>query len=222
MENYGQWSDKRLKYESFIRFAHGVLPYSQWGCVFANPELAAWPNLQNKTFCVWFPTMIDYLGRVADLSKLRREAMRRDIDCGELFHVMDALSSQYRALLALYSREEQIFLADRRNQNVHGHLSSINIYGQRIKWFDASMDTIRREKLSPDEYRAATTPLGRRMIAAERELRLRMIGSEEGVGLHQLYEERANPQSLCIIGQRLGILGEITDGEGAVLKTPGA
>jgi len=217
MDNYGQWSDRRLKYESLTRLAQGVLPYNQWACVFANPELAAWPNLQNKAFCVWFPTMIDYVRRVADLGKLHREAIKRALDCNDLFDLMGALHSRYRAILALYSREEQIFLVDRRNQNVHGSLSSINIYGQRVKWFDACMDTIRSEKLSPDDYSAVTTPLHRRMIAAERELRLRIIHSEEVVRLHQLYEERANPRSLCIIGQRLGILGEITDGEGALL-----
>jgi hypothetical protein len=207
MQQYHDWSDKRLKCELLSRVTQGALPYGQWGCVFANPELAPWPNLQRKAFCVWLPTLLDYVRREGDLHKLCREVERRELDCGPLSQLGFDLLDCCKAVLGLYTREEQIFLTDRRLQNVHGYLSSYDIHDQTVRSYDSRRQVVQVEKLSPDEYRAIMNQFYPQMVTNESMLLERLVHSEEGRRFHELYQAKLTAQELAKLAKGLEVFG---------------
>jgi len=210
MHDYKAWDDQRLKCEGFLRLGFGVIPYGQWASVFANPELARWPNLQCKAFCVWFPTMNDYLRIEGQLHGLCREAARRGLDCASLFDLALELASCYKSLLSLYTREEQAFIYDRRLQNVHGHLDSLNIHHQTVRWYNPATRRVEKERLSPDQYGAIMKQFYPTMSQSQMTLLRRLLCSAEGKALHDLYEKRLDTTThLVELGRKLGVLGEV-------------
>jgi len=212
MQGYKAWSDRHLKYQIYRRLCHGVVPFENWASVFAARELESWRAIQAKAFCVWFPTMLDYLVHEADFGKLRAEAQRRSLECEEVLEVLglaDALSSCYKRVLGLYSREEQVFLWDRRVQLVHGNVYFGEGHFQRVHWYDASNDRTVSEKLSPDQYRETLGCLAPDFLARGVEMLDRFQCSVEFRDLLDLFVNRLEVRRRHDLGMRLGVAGEL-------------
>ncbi len=206
---FGEWSDGKLKAHAMGLLLTGVLPFEQWANVFANPELENWPGLRAKAFAVWFPTMIDFLKSRDDLRILEEELSSRDIDCGEIFDRATRLAECFSEILKLYSQEEQIFIRDRRLQNVHGRLHIYIREEHEIQIFDVETGLLQKTRLSDDEYRAIMLRYYPKLAAVSAELINRLLKSRAFAELTNLYKSQLEmaPQ-LMPLAKRLGIAAE--------------
>lgn len=215
MHGYRAWSDRHLKYQIYRRLCHGVVPFENWASVFAERELERWRAIQAKVFCVWFPTMLDYLAHEGDFGRLRAEAHRRSLDCDEVLDLADVLSSCYKRILELYSRNEQVFLCDRRVQLVHGNVYFGEGRSQGVRWYDASNGRMVTEKLSPDQYRETLACLGPDVLSRGVEMLDRFQCSVEFKDLLALFVSRLEVRRRYKLGMRLGVAGEPHTDRGA-------
>ncbi len=202
------WSDGRLKCQIFERLAFGVLPFEQWMIVFANAEFIDRPGLRCKAFTVWFPTMIDYVRGTQERATLAKESERRGIDFGKVFCLTDALGGCYSDCLALYSRDEQLYLRDRRLQNVHGRLHIYLWDEQKAHFFDASTGSIEKCEILAADYRAIMSDFYSDMQANTLNLLDRLLGSESFDQLLSLYRTELDVETkLLPLAEELGITG---------------
>ena len=208
MHGYNTWSDMHLKYQIYRRLCHGIVPFENWASVFAARDLESWRAIQAKVFCVWFPTMLDYLAHEGDFGRFRAEAHRRSLDCDEVLGLADALSCRYKRILGLYSREEQVFLCDRRVQLVHGNVYFGEGQFQRVRWYDANNDRIVTEKLSPDQYRETLACLAPDFLSRGVEMLDRLQCSVEFKELLDLFASRLEVRHRHKLGMRLAVTGE--------------
>lgn len=207
--NFGDWTDAKLKMYAMGLLMTGVLPFEQWANVFANPEYRNRPGLRAKAFSVWFPTMVDFLKSRHDLDRLEKELTGRGIDCGEIFDRADRLAKCFSDILSLYSRDEQIFIRDRRLQNVHGRQHTFIREAHKIQIFDTGKGTLNRIRLSDDEYRMITSHFYRQLGVVSAELIDRLMESQPFGELTDLYESRLKlGPHLMPLAQRLGIAAE--------------
>ena len=208
MTRYVDWSDGRLKCQIFERLAYGVLPFEQWMPVFYNSKLVDWPGLRCKAFTVWFPTTIDYLRGVQKRKDFEQEAQSRAIDLLKLPHLAGALETCFSDCLALYSRDEQIFLRDRRLQNVHGMLHLYVMEKQKIPFFDASTRSIAHSEVLAADYRAIMKAFGPDIHAKTLRLLNRLSASEQFAKLLNLYlNELDFATKLWPLAEELGVTG---------------
>lgn len=177
-------SDEVLKFRAFNLLAQGVIPYANWVNIFANPDFAKWLSLQAQAFNIWFPTMLDYLFARNESIAIKNELDRRKIQYGEVFQLSDKLESCFKKILSLYTKEEQIFIRDRRLQNVHGTLQ-LNMYEMHnIKIYDSQITSI---NLTPEEYGAIIVPFTQNLPAISGLLVSRLLKSEEFSQMTHLY-----------------------------------
>ena len=202
------WSDGRLKCQFFERLAYGVLPFEQWMPVFSNAAFIDWPGLRCKAFAVWFPTTIDYLRGAQERATLAGESTRRGIDLGKVSRLTDALGGCFSDCLALYSRDEQLFLRDRRLQNVHGRLHIYLWEVQKVHFFDASTGSIERCEIPAADYRAIMSAFYSNMQSSTLNLLDRLLGSEPFDILLRLYRDELDFETkLLPLAEELHITG---------------
>jgi hypothetical protein len=205
MQGYKEWSNARLTAEAYIRLAQGAVPYLRWVDVFANPQFDQWPRLQEQAFVVWFPTMLDYLRHEPDWRKLNKEVARRGVECGEVFTRLEHLADSFKAVLRLYTREEQLFLRDRRLQSVHGYLSSYSATTQTGKWYDTALGGPARERLTPDEYSSVMAQFYSNE-SSTRGLLDRFPQSQEGQRLDEFIVRALGRPQLMQLGMEIGVV----------------
>lgn len=181
-------SDGRLKVRAVEMLANGIIPLENWTQVFANPNLNEFPNLQNKAFCVWFPTMIDYLQGHQEFNMIKKELVHRNINCEVVFELRDKMEDSFREVLALYTVEEQVFIRDRRLQQVHGRLQLYNHETYRIQVFDQDNNQIKKLTYSAQEYRDIMGKFYANMSLSLTGLRNRFISSDEFQKLSDLHQ----------------------------------
>lgn len=208
LKNLNSWSDGRLKCQVFERLANGVLPFEQWLPVFANQTFSEWPGLRCKAFTVWFPTMIDYQKGATERQVLCEEVKSRGIDCLKVFDLAEELQKRYSAVLRLYTRDEQLFLRDRRLQNVHGVLHIYTRDKQRVDWFDGVGNSVKKCIITAAEYRRIMAKFYSEMQKSTLVLLDRLLSSSEFSDLLHLYQNKLTFQtSLVPLAQKLGITG---------------
>jgi len=205
-----KWSDITLRYQCFRRLAQGVHPFEMWATVFGASALIAFPEVRTKAFSVWFPTMLDYLAVEDHTACMLQEAARRRLDLGRVPSLCENLSKAYKVIVAQYSRAEQVFLTDRRTQDVHGVVRLSEWQPRHVVWYDAQSATLRREKVTPDDHRALLLSVGPRFLTLTRALLDRLLSSKEYVRLCQLFNQHLTPTRLAEIGRQLGVAGELT------------
>jgi hypothetical protein len=206
MHDLQAWTDGRVKCYAFQLLVFGVLPFEQWVSVFANSAFQAWPGLRCKAFAVWFPTMIDYLRNRTKRDSAKDELVRRKFDCLQLFDLADALDCSFEEVLKLYSRDDQIFVRDRRLQNVHGHLHIYSRDDHEVFWFDGQTRVTQKTKISADEYREILKKYYREMQKSELLLLDRLTQSSAYTELYGLYCSRLRiPEYLIPLSREFGI-----------------
>jgi hypothetical protein len=197
---------KSEKFQLMAYLAQGILPFEQWSCVFANPELSSRPGLICKAFAVWFPTMLDFLRRSADIENAIAK-LSESAEAQEVLRLSRELEAYYKKLLSLYSREEQIFINDRRLQNVHGVLSTFRLDRIHVKHYGKDSDEVVVEHIEADEYHGIMKAYYPEMQSLELSLRDRLVATDQfrEFGIFYTSELKAEPH-LKEIAMRLGVL----------------
>lgn len=202
--------DQRLLMESLGRLAMGVQPLSQWAPVFSNPKLMHLPGLRCKAFTVWFPTMLEFVGQgVGELAQLRNEVEERDLDHEGLFDVADEAERGIRGVLSLYTKEAQLFINDRRLQNVHGIVSQFFRPTVGVKWYDADDRVVYRDRMPDDQYHEIMRAFYADIQGSTLALLERCVTREEWVELGQLAQGQASIEDLTHLADRLGVGTEV-------------
>ncbi len=200
--------DRRLLMESVGRLLMGVQPLTQWAPVFSNPSLMHLPGLRCKAFTVWFPTLIDFLGQgSAELAQLRAEVGLRRLTSDRLFEIADEFEQQARSLVSLFTRDDQIFLNDRRLQNVHGVVSQFFRPTVGIRWYSAQDYVVYRQKMADDDYHEVMRSFYDDMEGSTLALLDRCITCREWVAIGRLVQGDASIESIGAVAQSLGVAG---------------
>lgn len=136
-----------------------VICAKTWGFYIFSDEFADEPELRNKCGVIWLIALLDSIeGEARTLTKYETEA--RDRGLANLLVVcaqVRVFIRQVSAILALFSREEQLFLAALRDQWVHGWLNRRHQARFTIKYFDGAK--VVSEELSHDSYHSTIRPL---------------------------------------------------------------
>jgi len=183
-------SSKVLKCRAVELLAVGVIPFEQWSHVFANPQLGQWEGLRAKAFAVWFSTMADFLKGERDWSALKTELDLRGERYEDVFERLAVLSAHYRSVLTLYSVEDQIFLRDRRLQNVHGRLHTFLRDAHAIPVFNPDSGAIEKVDKTAAEYRDIMARYYPRLRDVSKELVDRLVKSSQFARLTVYYEAK--------------------------------
>ncbi len=199
-------TDEDLKRRAVELLAQGVIPYEQWSSVFVDPELSMWPGLQAKAFSVWFPTMIDYLSGRAESTAIKNELCDRKVDCEQVFELSEELERCFIEVLSLYTNKEQIFIRDRRLQNVHGRLH-INLFEKHeIKVFNKTSKKTESIKLTAHEYRKIMDDFYGDLSKHSSELIQRLLESQPFNDLTELHINRLKVEDyLKPLIEKLGV-----------------
>lgn len=183
-------TDEALKCRALELLAYGVIPFEQWAHVFANPNFVSWNGLRAKAFSVWFPTMVDYLQGQQECAAVEKELMRRNVHTGPVFELHRELSRSFASLLGLVTIEEQLFIRDRRLQNVHGRLQ-LNTYEEHdVPLYDKADGSIRRMKFTAQNYRDIMQRYYANLSEVSAELLERVLRSQEFAQMTELYRTR--------------------------------
>lgn len=185
--NLKKATDDDLKCRSLELLAFGILPYQNWSSSFANPRQNGFPGLQARAFCVWFPTMIDFIKGKTEVEAIKTETENRNIDCEPVLQLWFELYECFLNVLLLYSVEEQLFIRDRRLQNVHGKLALNTFEEHNIELFDSASKSIQKKTFTPEEYRKINTVFYFNLSEVSSELIQRLLDSEEFINLTNLY-----------------------------------
>lgn len=177
---------EELKARAVELLGYGVLPFEQWAHVFANPKLDEWPGLKAKAFSVWFPTMIDFLQGSDEVSAIASELMKRQVETESLFELIERLKSSYQKVLSLYSSDEQLFIRDRRLQNVHGRLQIYMLDEHEVTIYDGKSGLIKRS-LDAKNYRELMQNYYSDLSGNSARLIERLVKSTEFKELSELY-----------------------------------
>ena len=143
----------------FGLFADNLNCVRNWGLYLFSPEFDDELELRNRLGAIWITSLLDSLeGERRSLDSYRREAQVRGLP--HLLEVCDQVAlfiECVKDVLRLYSRSEQIFLNDFRDQIVHSWLARRHVPRFRIKYFDGS--TTVQEQLTPAEHANIVRPL---------------------------------------------------------------
>ncbi|MBU1146556.1 hypothetical protein KKD80_03360 [Patescibacteria group bacterium] len=193
-------SDQRLKRDAFQILAIATIPMENWFAVFFDKKDRAMmnrPGLRRKTFYIWFPTMIDFLKDKSEkrIKDLYDEIHKRKIKISKIEKYTFDLIDFFKKILSLYSEQEQLFLYDRRLQNVHGFLD-IYFDGWNLRWFDIKHNKIDSKFFKPNDYKKIIVPLYKDMQNKSERLLERFVKSAEGEGLKKFYENKLKSPKL--------------------------
>lgn len=181
----------------------GVVPYTNWSSVFANPKLSEWPALQAKAFHVWFPTMLDYLSGRDESRAVMKELDSRKVPYEDVFYLSERLEQCFKNTLSMYSMDEQVFVWDRRLQNVHGKLQTDVYETHNVRVYNTKL--LNRE-LSAEEYRKILIPFYRDLTRHSKEFIARFLGSKAFLELTDLFNDQLNIRTnLDLLIKKLGV-----------------
>lgn len=189
---------KELKARAVELLALGVIPFEQWAHVFANPQLSEWDGLRAKAFAVWFPTMLDFLKGEDDWKAIQAELDRRGEAYGDVFERTNILARHYRAVLPLFSEDEQIFIRDRRLQNVHGRLHIYQRDEHKLDVFDPETGKVKKTARSAGEYRDLLLRYYPKLRESSKGLLNRLLESRQFSELSGYYNEKLRVEAQLV------------------------
>lgn len=129
-----------------------------WGFYLVNDEFKKEQELRNRLGLVWVCSLFDSLEAESRfLPEIAREAREKGFDdivhnAGQLSHFCVLVGE----VLNQYSKNEQLFLVDLRNQWVHSYLANRHRDHVSVKFCEAGK--IRQERMTWDDYHAAIRP----------------------------------------------------------------
>lgn len=130
-----------------------------WGFYLTNAEFDNEPELRNKIGTIWICSLLDTLEAESRfLPEVASEAKQKGYEA--LVHnaaQLQRFCALIGEVLNLFSREEQLFLQDLRNQWVHSYLANRHRPSVMVKY--ARKGTITSEKLTDDDYHSTIRPL---------------------------------------------------------------
>lgn len=150
---------KALRNGIFAVFADNVNCISAWGFYFYDEKFDEEFELRNRLGVIWLASLIDSLeGEVRVLDKYEEAAIELNQPtlaslCGKAREFVETV----KEVLSLYSREEQLFIRDLRDQYVHSWLARRHRESFSVKFYDGSQ--IVTETVDRDSYYAALRPL---------------------------------------------------------------
>lgn len=150
---------KALRNGLFALFSDNATCISTWGIYFFDKKFDDEPELRNKLGIIWLASLFDslegesrvlekYLAAATELNQPVLVAL-----CTKAREFMDTI----RDVLCLYSREEQLFVRDLRDQWVHSWLARRHNESFDIKFYDGTR--VVTERVTRDSYYAAIRPL---------------------------------------------------------------
>lgn len=127
-----------------------------WGVYLFDSDFDGEPELRNKIGTIWFCALLDTLeaeGRFIPqaIQEAENEGWESLVYNGRQLQNLCKLTSE---LLDSFTREEQIFLLDLRNQWVHGYLAKRHRDNVSVKY--AQNGKLHTEKLTRAEYTEIT------------------------------------------------------------------
>jgi hypothetical protein len=127
-----------------------------WGVYLFDSDFDSEPELRNKIGTIWFCALLDTLEAEsrfipAAIQEAEREGWESLVHNGLQLQNLCQLTSE---LLDSFTREEQIFLLDLRNQWTHGYLA--NRHRERVTVKYTQNGKLRSEQLSNSEYTEVT------------------------------------------------------------------
>jgi len=142
----------------FALFSDNATCISTWGIYFVDEKFDDEPELRNKLGIIWLASLFDSLeGELRVLEKYRAAATELNQPVlVELCTKAREFMNTVREVLGLYSREEQLFVRDLRDQWVHSWLARRHNESFDIKFYDGTR--VVRENVTRDSYYAAIRP----------------------------------------------------------------
>lgn len=140
----------------FSLFSDNLGIVRNWGFYLFSPEFDTEVALRNRIGVIWLTSLLDSLeGELRSIEKYRQLAEERKLP--HLLEVCDQATlfmNCVKEISTRYSREEQIFLADMRDQLVHSWLGRRHTTSFPIKFFDGQKITVNH--LTPAEHAEIT------------------------------------------------------------------
>jgi len=154
----GSAPDADLINAIFCLFSDNVNCINNWGFYLFSSEFDDEPELRNKIGVIWLISLLDSLeGEKRALEDYESEAIRRSLP--HLVVICKQACKFFRMIeevLSLYSREEQIFLNDIRNQSVHSWLARRHMHEFQITYFNGT--ELVREKITQESFNGIVQP----------------------------------------------------------------
>lgn len=129
-----------------------------WGFFLFSPEFDGEPELRNRIGAIWLCSLLDSVeGEARVLESYQQRAA--SLGMGHLVSACDEVAlfiDSVEELLARYSRDEQIFLADYRDQCVHSWLGRRHNLESTFKYYDGQAHA--RVKLTKTEHAMIVLP----------------------------------------------------------------
>jgi hypothetical protein len=129
-----------------------------WGFYLFGTEFRHEVPLHNRISAIWFTALLDSVeGQGRSSAKLRAEAAKRGLPhVAHYIDQADQFVDAVREVLRLYTRGEQVFIADYRDQLVHCWLGRRHGATFRLKHFDGRAVVV--EDVSPEEHASIVRP----------------------------------------------------------------
>ncbi len=142
----------------YCLFSDNITCINTWGFYLFSNEFDDEPELRNKIGVIWLVSLLDSLeGEKRALEDYESEAIRRGLS-----HLVDICKQASRffriveEVLSLYSKEEQIFLNDLRNQFVHSWLARRHVNEFQITYFNGT--AMVRERITQEYFNSVVQP----------------------------------------------------------------
>ena len=156
---------------------------------------------------VWFPTMIDYLRPSPEVSQSISE-LSNDLECKDAISLCRKLEEHYKKFLSNFSREEQLFINDRRLQNVHGVLNIFRLEKIHVKHYCKEDNAVVVEHIESNKYHEIMRIFYPSMHEKEMELRNRLVSSNifKEFGIFYIDNLKIDPHVINL-ATNLGVYG---------------
>lgn len=205
MSAYQSWSDQTLLTKAFQIVAYSGLPLEKWGRYFAGEAYKQDIPLREKAFVIWLYTLLDHLAKESSFEAMCNELGKRGKDVGELIALQRKMADHYRAILSLYSKEEQLFLAHIREQAVHGSISLWAAPSPTRTWYAPEAGGVQKASIPIDEFRAMINPLFSQMPHTVMNLLERLLKADAFQKYHDSRNQSLQTDSLIKLGKAIGV-----------------
>ncbi|KJF90410.1 hypothetical protein [Photobacterium leiognathi] len=138
METKYQGKELKLINKVHSLFQDNLRCIEAWGFYIFSDELEREQELKNKLSIIWLASLFD---TVVAQSRLIKKYEQEANELG-LIHIPRYLAQAnvfcdaVKALLQQYSKEEQIFIQNIRNQWVHSHLNGVHSESIKVKYLE--------------------------------------------------------------------------------------
>jgi len=109
--------------------------------------------LKSKAFSILFMCILDVLKEEKKIRSKFEILEQYDIHCSEFKSIVFKLLEIYKMIFSKFTFEEQLFIRNKRLQNVHGVLSIYDSEKPKVPYFDKTSQKVKVKYLSREKYR---------------------------------------------------------------------